>query len=83
MSYQSKQDKWGTANNVKVGSWVRVLRRAKDMERGWDNDWVEGDMCRAVGRKCQVNYLGEDGEGIELSGDANDYSFPYFVLEVL
>jgi len=65
------------ASGIKVGDRVRVLRKAKEGERGWGNSWVE-DMDGKVGKTGIVHYVDEEF-GIGLSGST--CGFPYFVLE--
>lgn len=68
------------ASGIKVGDKVKVLRRAKSNELGWQNSWNE-TMTRHVGSEGEV--LSINGNGIELriEGAKMDYNFPFFVLE--
>lgn len=79
-SYAERQEKWIADNGIKVGDYVRVVRKADSHEDGWNNGWVD-DMDNWVGKVFKVNYF-NDSAGVRL---VNDYSlsrsFPYFALE--
>lgn len=68
-------------SKLKVGDVVKITRKAKDGENGWDNAWVE-EMDRFVGKIGVVVDLPSD-EGIKVYClEAGDYySFPEFVLK--
>jgi hypothetical protein len=65
---------------LNTGDWVKVLRRAKNEEDGWRDDWIEEDMGPMVGNEYKVVGLGDYGVKLEKSG-AVTWNFPYFVLE--
>lgn len=70
------------ASGIKVGDTVKVLRKAKTNELGWNNSW-NSNMNGYVGRTFQVQRL-DDGRGFRLSDGSTGtdcYSFPFFVLE--
>ena len=82
MELTSAYVKLSNASGIKVGDTVKVLRKAKDDEMGWDNSW-DSDMDGYVGRTFQVQRL-DDGRGFRLSDGSTGsgcYSFPFFVLE--
>jgi hypothetical protein len=66
---------------LKVGDKVKILRKAKDDEDGWDNRCPE-DADTWVGKTGEII---EDGGGVGLKvflEEENDWwYFPYFVLE--
>lgn len=70
------------ASGIEVGDKVRVLRRAKDHEMGWDNSWIDDRMDRFIGGVYEVAVVDEDG--IRFSSSVGPrFSFPFFVLEVV
>ena len=76
-SYEKRQAECG----LKVGDFVKILRKAKDGENGWDNYWPE-EADTWVGKTGEII---EDGGGAGLKvflEEENDWwLFPYFVLE--
>ena len=76
-SYEKHQRECG----LKVGDFVKILRKAKDDENGWDNYWPE-EADTWVGKTGEII---EDGGGVGLKvflEEENDWwFFPYFVLE--
>lgn len=77
--YVKMQKMWLKSTGVEPGSWVKVTRKAKTGESGWDNMWLP-EMDEDVGKILQVN--GDCGaKGISLSLPHTKMSFPFFVLE--
>jgi hypothetical protein len=75
------------ASGLKVGDKVRVLRKAKDHEGGWDGGWVD-ENNESIGKVFTITQ-DEGLLGFELN-DAPDpfpeklfegYNYPFFVLE--
>jgi hypothetical protein len=64
---------------LKVGSEVRILRKAKNWEFGWNDTWVEGAM-KDHGTFI-VSSISVHGRGI--TDKINRYNYPFFVLEVI
>ncbi len=68
---------------IKIGDKVRIKRKAKDFESGWDNSWIK-DMNPAVG-EIGIVIVDWNKAGFELDfpkkADIGGFSFPYFVLE--
>jgi len=64
------------ASGLKVGDKVRILRKAKDYENGWDNSWAH-PMNRSIGQIDTIISV-HDNTGIQLKSDGYDY--PFFVL---
>ena len=63
---------------LKEGDTVKVLRRAKSGELGWENVWNDGmDSC--VGKEFEVASVGKTG--VSLVGDF--YSYPVHILEIV
>jgi len=84
---QSAYDTLAKASGIKVGDTVKVLRKAKNDEMGWNNTWDSGwtggngvsdSMDNCIGKTFKVSRL-EGSAGITLEGTG--YSFPFFVLE--
>ena len=76
-SYEECAKQWIEENNLKEGDCVKVLRKAKDFESGWDatwNDLMNKSVCKILKitevRFCNGHIILEDG-----------YRYPYFVLE--
>lgn len=75
--YEELQAKWLEENDIKVGDYVKVTRKAKDYEDGWSSIW-DIFMNDSVGKVLQVRNSNSTKYGIELT----DYKrYPYFVLE--
>ena len=68
--------KMSKASGIKVGDIVRVLRKDKSYELGWNAVW-DIDMDNTVGNVYTVIDVYEEG-GITLNCGFN---FPFFVLE--
>jgi len=69
------------ASGIQVGDTVKVLRKAKDYEMGWNNRWSD---FMVVGQTLKVADISEDG--IKLAGNFANiarYRYPFFVLEVV
>lgn len=64
---------------LKVGDWVRVIRKAKNYEAGWDNCWVNDDIPFDVPYKIVI--LAKKHGIILDCGIYGQRAFPYFVLE--
>lgn len=82
LSYTERAIKWIKDNDLKVGDYVRVTRKAGDYEDGWGGRWV-GEMDDFVGKVIPVSVIGE-ARGVIISYcyyDQLGHSFPYFVLE--
>ena len=78
-SYEERQAEWVKANNLKVGDKVRIVRKARGKEGGWDNYWTSS-MNDAVGEVgCVIKALGASGIGVET--DSCSFDYPYFVLK--
>ncbi len=78
-SYEQRQKEWVQKNDLKIGDKVKVLRKAKSYEGGWNNSWCLY-MDSTVGKEFVVNGFNDDdcGWGISLVGVCD---YPYFVLE--
>jgi hypothetical protein len=69
------------ACGLKVGDHVKVTRKAKDKESGWNNSWHD-DMHRYVGKTAIIIAdHGISGFRCALSGDRSGWGFPFFILE--
>lgn len=65
------------ASGLKVGDRVRVMRKAKDREHGWEAVWLHS-MNGMVGRNVTIS---EDGGVIGFKIENANYSLPHFILE--
>jgi hypothetical protein len=77
MSYIKGHNKSG----FKVGDKVKVLRKVRNYENGWNNIWCS-NMNDCVGKIYEIVYEEEDA-GFKLNTNIHgvNYSFPYFVLK--
>jgi len=65
------------ACGIKVGDKVKILRKAKTQEMGWDNAWVE-PQNKTVGKILEVTGDSDD-KGFYLGSSI--YAYPFYVLE--
>ena len=80
--YAERAKKWIKENGLKKGDYVKVIRKAKDYEDGWDGRWTK-ERDDFIGKVIPVSDIGES-TGVILSYCCCDwagYDFPYFVLE--
>ena len=80
--YEERAKKWIKENGLKKGDYVKVVRKAKDYEDGWDGRWTK-ERDDFIGKVILVSDIGES-TGVILSYCCCDwagYDFPYFVLE--
>lgn len=62
---------------LKVGDSVKVIRTAKNYEKGWPNGWPK-DMNERIGLESEITKISPSG--IELN---SMFSYPFFVLEYI
>lgn len=67
------------ASGLKVGDFVKILRKAENEEGGWDNNW-HPVMNKYIGKIGKIYSIGDRGIVIDFP-DADFWSFPYFILE--
>ena len=79
-SYIELANKWIEENDLKVGDYVRVTRKAKSNEKEWSDSWSVY-MDYYIGKTVCVDSIGKEYGTIFLSLDNSLYNFPYFVLE--
>ena len=79
-SYAELASKWIEENDLKVGDYVRVTRKAKSNEKEWSDSWSVY-MDYYIGKTVCVDSIGKEYGTIFLSLDNSLYNFPYFVLE--
>jgi hypothetical protein len=84
--YIAAQKAWLEMTGLKVGDKVKVNRKAKDYEFGWNNGWWT-EMDNMVGEETTIKEVG-DSFGLCLkktayysSGSGIAYYYPFFVLE--
>ena len=75
--YSERAKKWVEANDIKVGDYVKVTRKANEHEHGWKGLWLD-DMDESVAKTLMVKDIGICDNNIGLE---DDYYYPYFVLE--
>lgn len=75
--YSERAKKWVEANDIKVGDYVKVTRKANEHEHGWKSLWLD-DMDESVAKTLMVKDIGIYDNNIGLE---DDYYYPYFVLE--
>lgn len=83
LSYAKRQDTWLADNDVKKGDKVRVVRKAKSLDDGWQTVW-NPYMDEAVGKVGTVSHISANFRecGIEVDvPDVGAFMYPYFVLE--
>lgn len=80
LSYAERASKWIEENDLKVGDYVRVTRKAKSNEKEWSDSWSVF-MDYYIGKTVCVDSIGKEYGTIFLSLDNSLYNFPYFVLE--
>lgn len=66
---------------VPVGSKVKVLRKAKDFELGWDNVWVK-EMDSTVNNVYEVLKYNDYGVLLSINTRERLY-YPFFVLKLI
>lgn len=77
-SYNYAQDEFVKLHDIRYGDIVRITRKARDYELGWNSKWGNS-MDECVG-KCYRVTLIHHGNGFGIMLD-NNYSVPFFVLE--
>ena len=71
---------WIEENNLKVGDYVKVLRKTEPYENKWRSFWVD-EMSDYIGKALKVLAINSLRGLISLECDDAVYDFPYFVLE--
>lgn len=82
LTYEEAQELSG----LKVGDWVKITRKAKDGENGWENNWLlpADENINKIG--IIRNIHGNKGIEVFASNGINNtdtigYKYPFFVLE--
>lgn len=76
-TYALLQAAWVEHFGVKVGTRVRVVRKAVGEELGWLDGWID-DMDDMLGGNFPITRIAPNGIAVN-----NEWSFPFHVLEVL
>jgi len=76
MTLQEAYLKMQQSCGINTGDTVKVLRKAKSYECGWDTSWTSG-MNTWVGKTGEITEI-DYQYGVKLN---NQYCFPWFVLE--
>ena len=79
-AYASAQAKWVEKVNLKVGDYVKVVRKTGSYEPGWYSDWPQ-EMDAFLGETCQVTTIYDGCICLKCKYYNISYSFPFFVLE--
>ena len=86
MSYSEQQKQWLKANNIKVGSKVKIaatLKEGKDGKKfGWAVHWSPSMSENKDKIGTVVNIDSDTGIKVEIQG-SEDFWYPYFVLETV
>lgn len=84
-SYIENQRKWVNKNNIKVGSKVKIIKKANSEEGGWGAYWNSfmNDSVNKTGIVTMINDNTFSNIGIQVYLENKDsyYFYPYFVLE--
>lgn len=84
-SYIENQREWIKKNNIKVGSKVKIIKKANSEENGWGAYWNSfmDDSINEVGIVTTIDDKSNNNIGIQvyLENKDNYYFYPYFVLE--
>lgn len=84
-TYIENQRKWVNENNIKVGSKVKIIKKADSEECGWGAYWNSfmDDSINEIGTITMISDDGFINIGIQvyLENEGNYYFYPYFVLE--
>jgi hypothetical protein len=82
-SYAERQKQWIEHHGLKVGSKVKVVRKATFDEQGWGMCWNTGDKC--IGKEYAITGFADSNMGVTIdNGYTNTLEyFPYFCLEVV
>ena len=84
-TYSENQRKWVNKNNIKVGSKVKIIKKANSEENGWGAYWnsLMDDSVNEVGTVTLIDdkRLNNIGIQVYLDNKGSYYLYPYFVLE--
>ena len=81
-NYLQEQKDWIRNSGIKIGSSVKVVRAAMDMENGWGLCW-NSEMYNYIGNIYKVKDI-DYTYGLKLEEcfvESYYYVFPYFILE--
>lgn len=67
------------ASGLKIGDMVKITRKAKSNEDGWDNNWDKG-MDKYIGKEFVISFDAHK-HGFRLLNES--YCYPYFILELV
>ena len=68
------------ASGLHEGDVVKVLRRARNFERGWDNNWIPR-MSKMIGKTFMILKDSEaSGFDLDHGNGSWGFGFPFFVL---
>lgn len=78
--YSDRAKRWIEENDLKVGDYVKVLRKTELYENRWGSFWVD-EMGDYISKALKVLAINSLNGLICLECDDTGYDFPYFVLE--
>ena len=67
--------------DFKVGDRVKVLRKAKSFESGWQETWSAEIKDKFVGETFKITQINNWGISLRYGEGALAWHFPYFILE--
>lgn len=76
--YSQAQEAFIDLTELTVGSKVKILRKAKSYEHGWDQMWYDAIMDKRIGNTLSITNI-HPFKGIQL----DSWNYPFFVLEVI
>ena len=77
--YKERQAEWVKANNIKVGSRVRIKRMPESYEDGWGNIAVPCGMLSFINNVSVIRGIG--GNNINVDNFYDWFGFPFSVME--
>lgn len=84
-TYIENQREWIKKNNIKVGSKVKIIKKADSEECGWGAYWNSfmDDSINEIGTITTIDDKSNNNIGIQvyLENEDSYYFYPYFVLK--
>ncbi len=79
-NYCERQQEWVKKHKLKEGDKIRVVKKAKSYDNGWNNLWND-TMDKFINKECI--FCGYSVNSIQVKNKELDdwFNFPYFVLE--
>lgn len=80
-SYEDRQAEWVKENNIKVGDWVKIVRKFSRGEDGFGYCFIDKKMEILIGKICKINSIDIHGIYVYDEDESDCYLWPYFCLE--